>query len=270
MDHLDHLRRAATKAFSVIVLLGMSTSASISRDLLAERRARVDPEPHNVKYDGRFTFTRLMYTTGPGGYYYRGLPAWAHGYNLAETNLMRIMREVTALRPHVDESNAFRFDSPELMKYPVAYLTEAGFWTMNDQEAAALRKYLLKGGFVIFDDFRDDYFRGGGGWENFATQMRRILPEAHIAELDASHPIFHAFFDIDSFDRLPQYYDRGRPIFRGIFEENDPKKRLMVMINFNTDVSNFWEYSATGWVPIEESNEGYKLGVNYLMYALTH
>ena len=236
----------------------------------AREGGRIDPDVHNIRYDGRFTFARLRYTTGPGGYYYRGLPAWAHGYDLGEVNLMKIMREVTALRPHVEETNALSLDDPELMKYPVAYMTEAGYWTMTDHEAAAFREYLLKGGFVIFDDFRDDFYRGGGGWANFEAQMRRVLPDARFVDLDPSHPIFHSFFDIDTFDNLPQFYDRGRPVFRGIFENNDPKRRLMVMVNFNTDVSNFWEFSATGWVPVEESNEGYKLGVNYLMYGLTH
>lgn len=248
--------------------LGLLATGSSGRP--ARYDVRADPDVHNVRYDGRFTFARLRYTTGPGGYYYRGLPAWAHGYDLAEVNLMKIMREVTALHPHVEETNALALDDPELMRYPVAYMTEAGYWTMTDHEAAALREYFLKGGFVIFDDFRDDFYRGGGGWANFEAQIRRVLPDAKFVDLDPSHPIFHSFFDIDTFDNLPQFYDRGRPVFRGIFENNDPKRRLLAIINFNTDVSNFWEFSATGWVPVEESNEGYKLGVNYVMYGLTH
>ena len=107
------------------------------------------------------------------------------------------------------------------------------------------------------------------GWANFSMQMARILPEAHVVDLTPTRS-FLSFFDIDTFDDFPQYYDRGRPIFRGIFENNDPTKRLMVMINFNTDVSNYWEFSATGFVPVEESNQGYKLGVNYVMYGLMH
>ena len=253
------------RATAALALLATASPTRPARDVSGS-----DPDVHNTRYDGRFTFARLRYTTGPGGYYYRGLPAWAHGYNLAEVNLMKIMREVTALHPHVDETNAFALDDPELLKYPIAYMTEAGYWTMTDREAAALRKYLLKGGFIIFDDFRDDFYRGGGGWANFEAQMERVLPDGRFVDLDPSQPIFHSFFDIDSFDNLPQFYDRGRPVFRGIFENNDPKRRLMVMVNFNTDVSNFWEFSATGWVPVEESNEGYKLGVNYLMYGLTH
>jgi len=266
LDLVRHVPRA-TRVTMTVAVLAISSSAGRAGAPL-RGHASIDPEVHNIGYDGRFTFARIRYLSGPGGYYYRGLPAWAHGFDQAETNLMKIMREVTALRPHIAESNVFALDDPQLLKYPVAYMTEAGFWTMTDKEALGLRSYLLKGGFVIFDDFRDDF--RSPGWSNFTMQMQRVLPNATYVDLTPDHPIFHSFFDIESFDQLPQFYDRGRPVFRGIFEGNDPKKRLMVMINFNTDVSNFWEFSATGWVPVEESNEGYKLGVNYVMYALTH
>jgi len=230
---------------------------------------RSEPPVHNIPYDGRFTFARLRYTSGPGGYYYRGLPAWAHGYPSGESNLMSILNEISALAPRLEESNVFALDDPELCKFPVAYMTEAGFWTMTDSEAAAFRAYLLKGGFAIFDDFRGD-FRGGGGWENFEANMRRVLPDGRFVDLDASQPIFHSFFEIDSLAIVPQYYDQGKPVFRGLFEDNDPAKRLMVMANYNTDISNFWEFSATGFKPIDESNEAYKLGVDYIIYGLTH
>ena len=77
-------------------------------------------------------------------------------------------------------------------------------------------------------------------------------------------------FDIPSFDIVKQFYDQGPPVFRGIFEDNDPTKRLMMVVNYSTDISDFWEFSATGFRPIEESNEAYKLGVNYIMYGMTH
>jgi hypothetical protein len=233
--------------------------------------------PGNPAYDGRFTFARLKYTSDPTGYYYYGLPPWAHGYGYdpvpdrgrSERNLLKILNEISALQPRVDEGEILAVDDPELCKFPVAYMTEAGFWTLSDQEATAFRAYLLKGGFVIFDDFRDPP-RGGGGWANFQANMERVLPGARFVDLDPSHPIFHAFFDITSFDIVPQDYDIGRPVFRGLFEDNDPKKRLLAIVNFNTDVSNFWEFSGTGFRPVEESNEAFKLGVNYIMYALTH
>ncbi len=224
---------------------------------------------HNIPYDGKFTFARLRYTTGPGGYYYGGLPSWAHGFPHAEVNLTKIVTAVSTLAAHIDASNAIAADDPELFKYPVLFMTEGGFWTMSDKEVLALRAYLQKGGFMIFDDFRDN-FRGGGGWDNFASVMRRILPDGQFVDLDPSQPIFHSFFEINSFSIIPQDYDRGAPILRGIFEDNDPKKRLLAMINFNTDVSNFWEFSATGQMPVSATNEAYKLGVNYLMYGITH
>jgi hypothetical protein len=225
--------------------------------------------PSNPPYDGRVAFARLKYTTGPGGYYYRGLPAWAHGYATAERNLMRIVDDVTAVHPHTDDTAVVALDDPELCRYPIVYMTEAGYWTLTDREAAGFRAYLLKGGFVIFDDFRDGP-RGGGGWDNFEANMRRVFPDARFVDLAPTHPIFHAFFEIPSFDIIPQDYDRGRPIFRGLFENNDPAKRLIAIVNFNTDVSNYWEFAATGFKPVDESNQAYKLGVNYLLYGLTH
>jgi hypothetical protein len=255
-------------------------------DLLAQRRGgfgggrvpgfgAVDIAVQNPKYDGRFAFARLKYETGPGGYYYFGLPAWAHGYvsvrggERAERNLMKIMNEVSYLTPHIDESVIVALDDPALFRYPVAYMTEAGFWTLTDAEAAAFRTYLTKGGFVVFDDFRDPP-RGGGGWENFEANMRRVLPEGQFVDMEPIDPIFDAFFKIDSLDIIPQDYDQGRPVIRGIYENNDPHKRLMLIANFNTDISNFWEFSGIGLRPIDESNEAYKLGVNYIIYGMTH
>jgi hypothetical protein len=260
----------ATAALLLLVTIGVS----------AQRR-RWDPTvsvfPANPAYDGRFTMARLKYEPGPGGYYYYGLPAWAHGYGYdpepdhgrSERNLMMILNEVSDIAPRIDDSVFVALDDPELCKYPVAYMTEAGFWTMTDKEAVAFHDYFAKGGFVIFDDFRDPP-RGGGGWDNFETQMRRMFPGGRFVDLEASHPIFHSFFDIDSLDVIPQYYDRGRPVFRGLFEDNDPKKRLLAIANYNTDVSNFWQFSGTGFKPVEESNEAFKLGVNYVVYGLTH
>lgn len=236
----------------------------------AQRFRGIAPEPviTNRPYDGRFVFARLKYTTGPGGFYYMGLPAWAHGYPKAEYNLIRIAREITTMKTHLDASNVLAIDDPQLTRYPVAYMTEAGYWTMNDKEASALRAYLLKGGFIIFDDFRDG--RGVSAWSNFEANIKRIIPDAHFIDLDPSHPIFHSFFEINSFSIIPQYYDAGKPMLRALFENNDPKKRMIAMVNFNTDVSNFWEFSGTGMKLVADDNEAYKLGVNYLVYALTH
>jgi Domain of unknown function (DUF4159) len=237
-------------------------------------------ERPNVAYDGRFTFVRLKYTTAPGGYWYGGWPAWGHGYPISEQNLMNIMNEVSYLSPHVEDVNALTLDDPELFKYPVAYVIEVDWWAMTDSEAKALRIYLQKGGFLIVDDFKPRRFRGGfagglggdygSGWDVFEAQMKRVMPEGRFEDLNASHPIFHTFFEIDRLDIIPQAYIAGTPIFRGLYEDNDPRKRLQILVNYNTDVSQFWEWSGTGLRPIDDTNEAYKLGVNYIIYGLTH
>ena len=237
-------------------------------------------ERPNISYDGRFTFVRVKYTTAPGGFWYGGWPAWGHGYPLAEQNLMSIMNEVSYLGPHLDDINAIALDDPELFKYPIAYIIEVDWWAMTDLEAANLRAYMQKGGFVIVDDFKPRRFRGGfgggpgggygSGWEPFAEDMKRVLPEARFVDMDASHPIFHTFFEINRLDVIPQAYIAGQPIFRGIFEDNDPNKRLQMIVNYNTDISQFWEWSGTGLRPIDQTNEAYKLGVNYIIYGMTH
>jgi len=233
-----------------------------------------------IPYDGRFTFVRLKYTTAPGGYWYGGWPAWGHGYPLSEQNLMRIMNEVSFLNPHTEEINALTLDDPELFRYPIAYVIEVDWWAMTDREAEMLRAYVQKGGFVIVDDFKPRRFRGGfggeggygygSGWDVFEAAMRRVFPEGRFIDLDATHPIFHSFFEVDRLDVIPQAYIAGRPIFRGLFEDNDQKKRLQMIVNYNTDVSQFWEWSGTGLRPIDDTNEAYKLGVNYVIYGLTH
>src|SRR4051794_25205048 len=108
----------------------------------------------NGKYDGRFAFARIAYETGPGGYWDRGLPSWAHGYPVYERNLMKIMNEVSYLGAHDREVDTVALDDPQLFRYPVAYIIEVSWWTMNDREGAALPRYLDKGGFLIVDDFK--------------------------------------------------------------------------------------------------------------------
>ena len=164
-----------------------------------------EPTIKNIPYDGRFTFVRLTYLPGPGGYYYpqrNGEPSWAHGYwenypEEAEINLMEIMRQVSIFHPHVKQTNAIAIDDPQLFKYPVAYLVEVAYWEITPKETVALRKYLLKGGFLIVDDSRDDFDRGKRGWVTFNADLAQVFPGLHPIKLDNTYPIFHSFFDIE-------------------------------------------------------------------------
>jgi hypothetical protein len=246
------------------------------------------PMLKNTPYDGRFIFVRMNYETTPDGYWYGGQPAWAHGYPVAEKNLMQIMNEISYLGAHDDGFNSIRFDDPELSKYPIAYVIEPDWWAITDSESKALRDYMLKGGFVIVDDFKlreniggrscggrnFEYARshgeGGGGWPSFEEMMKQVMPGARFVDVSAEHPVFHSFFEIKQIENFPQAYICGRPIFRGIFEDNDPSRRLMMIVNYNTDISQYWEWSGRGLQPFDDTNEAYKLGVNYLMYGLTH
>ena len=219
----------------------------------------------NQPYDGRFTFVRLRY--GPYfGYAAQRIP-WSHDYPAGERHFMKILNELTYLAPHIDETNVMALDDPELCHYPVAYMAEPGFWSLTDSEATAFRHYLRKGGFVIFDDFAENR----GGWPYFAAQMAHVLPEGRWVELHGTHPIFHSFFEIPAPEQFLPPYDRGlKPIYYGMFEDNDPAKRLLAIANFNNDISEYWEFSDTGFAPINDTNEAYKLGVNYVVYGMTH
>ena len=230
-------------------------------------RADTDPVSGPTRYDGRFVFARIRYADGyaGGGFAYRQDLPWAHDYPTAERNLMRILESITLVDPYMgaDGGTILMFDDPDLFTYPFAYMSEPGYWTLSEAETVGLRTYLLKGGFLIFDDFHDDH------WFNLETQMRKVFPDLRWIELDATHPVYHSFFDIDSLEYDPVYIP-AIPIFYGLFEDNDPDGRLLSVANHNNDIGDAWEWADTGWVPISLSNEAFKLGVNYIVYALTH
>ena len=241
---------AATLTLVVAALIGVLQA----RPLGAQRYMRFDP---NVPYDGRFTFVRAKYIP-------RWRSGWEYDYPAMERNFMKLTDELTTLRPHTAESNIHTFDDPELLKFPIAYLSEPGGWYLSPKEAAGLRDYLAKGGFLWVDDFMRDE------WVQFERQIRLVLPDARFVRLDASHPVYNTFFHIDSLTlRHPQATElRGE--FYGIYEDNDPTKRLMVVIDYNTDVGDFMEWSGQGWFPVNVTNDAYKIAIDYIIYGMTH
>jgi hypothetical protein len=233
-----------------LLLVGLA-----SLPLLAQRwsslRSIGVPEP----YDGRFTLARLWYPMYGG---------WSFDWPDMEENLGRILPDITALTPHPGRYNIFRMDDPELLKFPVAYLSEPGYWFPSESEVIGLRTYIEKGGFLIVDDFRDDE------WFVFERAMGRVLPAGKIDRLDLAHPVFGSFFQITSLE-IP-YPGTSNLIgeFYGIHEDNDPSKRLAVVINYNMDIGDYMEWSATGRYVVSPTNEAYKFAINYLIYGLTH
>lgn len=244
------VRRSAVAAGTLLLLVLPLVAVSQG---FRGRGVRIEP---NLAYDGRFTFARLRYTV-----YRRS--GWEFDYPAMERHLMTMMEEVTSLHPHQVGSNIHDLDDPELMRYPVAYLSEPGYWIPNDSEALGLRTFLAKGGFLIVDDFMLDE------WYNFERSMLRVLPQARFVQLDKTHPIFDTFFRMDS---LVMHHPQGPDLdarFIGIFEDNDPSKRLQVIVNYNTDIGDFMEWSDDGFWPVNVTNDAYKLAINYLVYGLT-
>jgi uncharacterized protein DUF4159 len=244
---------------ATVVLLVAATATAVQFD------APGPPHRADVSYDGQFTFVRLRWKSD-FGFSRRGFSsAWNHDYPRAEQHLSQIIRELTALDMRTDGSLILTLDDPELFKHPIAFMWEPGFWNLTDREAESFRAYLLKGGFAVFEDFD-----GAQQWNNFEMQMRRVLPEGRFVRLDNAHHIFDSFFQIRDIHAIVHPMSRIRPSYYGIFENNDPARRLMVVANYDNDVPEYWEWSGQGLFPFDASNEAYKLGVNYLIYGLTH
>ena len=246
------MRHAAALCFAAV------TAVTAQYDRPAQGPYRTD-----LDYDGQLTFVRLRWNSGFG----RGGfgAAWNHDLPRAEQHLSMIVRELSLVDMRTDGSKILMLDDPELFKYPIAFMWEPGFWNLTDEEASAFRAYLTKGGFAVFEDFD-----GAQQWAHFEAQMRRVLPEGRLVRLDRTHPIFDSFFRVQDIDAIVHPMTGIRPSYYGIFEDNDPRRRLMVVANYDNDVPEYWEWSGQGMYPFDTSNEAYKLGVNYLIYGLTH
>lgn len=225
----------------------------------------------NEPPDAEFHFARLAYAgaRGMGSRWGRG--AWTTDYPEAETHLLEGLSRLTRIDTGatgriVDLSN------DEVMKYPWLYAVEVGRWYLSDMEAARLREYLLRGGFLIVDDFW-----GTLQWNVFTESMHRVFPDRPIVELDESHELLHVLYDLDQRIQIPgvsyirsgvTWQQDGRtPHWRGIF---DDEGRLMVAVNFNMDLGDAWEHADTPAYPEPMTALAYRFAVNYTIYAMTH
>jgi hypothetical protein len=288
----------------VVLIVAPITAAAIARPLVSAildprsapaRSAIPDPrspildprsapavvqERGNTDYNGKFVWVRLKYEAYRGGFgrgrggwdECNGPIGWAHDYPCAEQNITRVLAEVTKVLPGVIGGNVYGFGDPELHKYPIAYLSEPGDWQLTDEEAKSFGAYLLKGGFLIVDDFPTN------AWPNFEAQMRRALPQLEPIQLDSSHAVFHTFFEIPSLSNLyggESGFGGGRrspPLFVGYFIDNDPTKRMLAVANYMNDLGENWERAERGFSFIGDgqTEESYKFGINYIVWGLIH
>ncbi len=226
------------------------------------REGRDEPVPE-------FVFARLIYSGRFGGF---GRD-WATDYPAADRKFMWGVQRLTNIRIRIEE-NAIRIMDPNLFKYPFLYVVEPGRGlVLSDVEAKRLREYVDRGGFMIFDDFW-----GTAQWRNFTNQMRKVFPDREIEPIPRDHEIFHTFYDIDSFIQVPNVGNgiRGGPTWQsdgyvpqllGIFDE---KRRLNVAMSFNSDLGDAWEWMDHPQYPEKYSGYAYRIGVNFIIYAMTH
>ena len=250
------ISRRLILGLSAAIVIALAVPAAAQRGFFGGRQRFVVND--NVPYDGKFTFARVRYAS---------YGSWSADYPTMETNLTTILEEITSLRPHRDGSNVHDLDDPELFKFPLAYLTEPGYWFPSNEEADALRLYLAKGGFLIVDDFHFPQ-----EWNVFERGIRMALPNAKILPMTIEHSIFDSFFRLESLKvpypgRLGEMGLMGE--FYGIYEDNDPAKPLQVIINYNIDLGDYVEWSGQNLYNKNSTNEAYKFMINYVVYGMT-
>ena len=212
-----------------------------------------------------FYFTRAAYTS----YGWRG---WSVDYPKADVQFLIGLRRITNLDSYENENSVLLTD-PDLGRYPFLYTVEVGHMAMTEEEVLALRRYLHQGGFLVVDDFW-----GTAEWVNFAHEMGRVLPGRPIEDVPLDHPVFRAFFEVDEIVQVPNVgqgirggptweRDGYNPVVRGIF---DDEGRLMVLVNWNTDLGDAWEWAENPYYPLHFSNYAYAMGINFIIYAMAH
>jgi hypothetical protein len=237
------------------------------------------PLPSDWRVNGEWTFARLMYPPIPGGNRRRRSVDWREGYSnwtidypRSDRHLSEAVRRLTRIQTRSVEQPVNLDDGGEVYNWPWLYGVEVGHWNLTDEQAAKMRDFLQRGGFFMCDDFH-----GTREWEVFLASMQRVFPDRPIVEIDNSDPIFHTLFDLDDRYQVPgaQFIRSGRtyefdgyePRWRGIY---DDKGRLMVAICHNMDLGDSWEHADNPQYPEKYSALGLRIGVNYIVYAMTH
>ena len=220
-----------------------------------------------------FYFTRAIYSdywTAQGRWGGRG--RWAIDYPKADIQFMIGVTHLTNIDAY-ERQNPVRLDDPELRRFPFVYALEVGYMQLTEPEVRGLRDFLLAGGFLVIDDFWGTY-----EWLNFEQEIRRVLPEFTIVDILMDHPLLSAFYDIDEILQVPARMrgiggrptwekDGYTPFLKGIFDSHG---RLMVVINWNTDLGDAWEWAEDPWYPLDRANFAYQLGINMIVYGMSH
>jgi len=246
----------------------------------AQRRSRpsFDDEdgpvitPPDAGEKTEFTFTRLRYPSFRGGSGYWGVRgSWSTDYPKADRQFVQGVRRLTRLHVRSVE-DVVDLESDEIFNHPWIYAVEVGHWDLNEKQAAKLREYLLKGGFLMVDDFH-----GSIEWEIFTASLSRVFPDRPVVDLANKEPIFHVMYDLDERFQIPgivmfysgQTYEQDgvEGKWRGVL---DDKGRVMVGICHNMDIGDAWEHADMPRYPEHYASLAYRIGINYIVYSMTH
>jgi hypothetical protein len=233
------------------------------------------PIPPDYQEKTEWAFARLMYPPVQGyrlGDWTQGKSFWTMDYPRSDRHFSAALRRLTRIHVRSVEQPVNLDDGDEVYRWPFLYGVEVGHWNLTDAQTAKLRDYLLRGGFFMCDDFHGTY-----EWEVFNASMKRVFPDRPIVEIDNNDPIFHTLYDLDQRYQVPgaQYLETGHlyeydgfvPRWRGIY---DDKGRLMVAICHDMDLGDSWEHADNPQYPAKFSDLGIRIGVNYVVYAMTH
>jgi len=210
--------------------------------------------------DSEFTYARIRFHMTADSIFDRELP-WHHDYPYSDELFPSFLKEVTNIHTGPMAYQIVDIDSPDLFKFPFAYLCEPGFLLLNEKDTKNLRSYLERGGFLVIDDFR-----GERHLRNLVYQMKQVFPNRNIVPLTLQNPIFNSFYNVDSLNMRPPY--GFNPVeFLGM---EDDHGRLMMVINYNNDLGEYWQWLDEGSRSMREAADSLKFGTNYVMYAYTH
>ena len=211
------------------------------------------------KEQSTFIYGRIRYHLQPYSSI-RELP-WHHDYPYGDEMFPDFVQRVSNVNTTRESYEIVDIDSPDLFKYPFTYMCEPGYLNLLPKDVENLREYLNRGGFILVDDFR-----GQRDLEVFRSELKKVYPDRDLVPLDVTHPIFHTLYDIDSLDIPPPY---GREPVQ-FFALLDPKGNVQMIVNYNNDLSELWEWLDKGEASLHDAVTSLELGANYLIYAMSH
>ena len=245
-----------------------------------------EPIPADWQTPGEWTFARMMYPQGPNdGYGYRdsgdwrlGMSEWTQDGPPADRHLAAAIRRITRIDARSVEQDINLDDGDDVYNFPWLYAVQVGQWGLTQHEADVLRDYLLRGGFFVADDFHGAY-----EYRMFEQRIKMVFPDRPIVEIPNDDQIFHAVYNLDERYQIPGsehlstgYKPPDHPEgpndgigahWQAIY---DDKGRIMVAISYNSDLGDAWEWADRPQYPVKFSGLGLRIGINYVVYAMTH